>query len=50
MRETLNSFVMHVEDEIYDGGAPAAQPARTEGQVKAGARPVSIARPAAARQ
>ena len=34
VRETLNSFVMHVEDEIYDGGAPAAQPARTEGQVR----------------
>ncbi|MNT60748.1 hypothetical protein D3C72_1983490 [compost metagenome] len=60
VRETLNSFVMHVEDEIYDGGA-AAQPkvkSKTEGQVKpaapvAGATssaPVSIARPAAARQ
>jgi chemotaxis protein MotA len=54
VRETLNSFVMHVEDEIYDGGAaaakPKAPPAKTEGQVKPAVQPVSIARPAAARQ
>ncbi|EHK63576.1 motility protein A [Achromobacter arsenitoxydans] len=54
VRETLNSFVMHVEDEIYDGGA--AQPkSKAEGQVKPSATapaaaPVSIARPAPARQ
>ena len=48
VRETLNSFVMHVEDEIYDGGAPP-QPARTEGQVRPA--PVRVHRPpAAARQ
>jgi chemotaxis protein MotA len=60
VRETLNSFVMHVEDEIYDGGADAKPKAKakTEGQVKpaatapgaTAAAPVSIARPAAARQ
>ncbi len=58
VRETLNSFVMHVEDEIYDGGAdakPQAAQAKAEGQIKpaakpAAAQPVSIARPAAARQ
>lgn len=52
VRETLNSFVMHVEDEIYDGGlAATAQPKpKTEGQVKPAAQPVSITRPAAARQ
>jgi len=55
VRETLNSFVMHVEDEIYDGGADAKPKTKTEGQVKPGATapaaaPVSIARPAAARQ
>jgi len=52
VRETLNSFVLHVEDEIYDGGAgAAAQPKpKTEGQVKPAAQPVSINRPAPARQ
>jgi chemotaxis protein MotA len=58
VRETLNSFVMHVEDEIYDGGAdakPQAAQAKAEGQIKPAAKPgaaqpVSIARPAAARQ
>ena len=52
VRETLNSFVMHVEDEIYDGGAAKAKApqGKAEGQVKPAAQPVSIARPAAARQ
>ncbi|AYD64546.1 chemotaxis protein MotA [Achromobacter sp. LC458] len=58
VRETLNSFVLHVEDEIYDGGQGAAKAkAKTEGQVKpvpastqAAAQPVSITRPAAVRQ
>ncbi|MCY1524746.1 hypothetical protein D9M68_596940 [compost metagenome] len=53
VRETLNSFVMHVEDEIYDGGVaakPKGAPAKAEGQAKPAAKPVSIARPAAARQ
>ena len=52
VRETLNSFVMHVEDEIYDGGAAKAKApqAKAEGQVKPATQPVSIARPAAARQ
>ncbi|MPT37371.1 MAG: chemotaxis protein MotA [Achromobacter sp.] len=52
VRETLNSFVMHVEDEIYDGGAAKAKTpqGKAEGQVKPAAQPVSIARPAAARQ
>lgn len=49
VRETLNSFVMHVEDEIYDGGA-AAQPAPKAQAPAKPAGPVSIARPAAARQ
>jgi chemotaxis protein MotA len=53
VRETLNSFVMHVEDEIYDGGVaakPKAAPAKAEGPAKPAVQPVSIARPAAARQ
>ncbi|CAB3625590.1 motility protein A [Achromobacter pestifer] len=54
VRETLNSFVMHVEDEIFDGGAAATpQPkpkAKTEGQVKPAVQPVSITRPTPARQ
>ncbi|MGV2866124.1 motility protein A [Achromobacter sp. AGC39] len=58
VRETLNSFVLHVEDEIYDGGQGAAKAKpKTEGQVKpvqassqAAAQPVSITRPAAVRQ
>lgn len=40
---------MHVEDEIYDGGASAPR-GKTEGQVSTAAKPVSITRPAAARQ
>ncbi|AZS79955.1 MotA/TolQ/ExbB proton channel family protein [Achromobacter spanius] len=60
VRETLNSFVLHIEDEIYDGGvaaapaskakaaAPAKGPAKG-GQAGANA-PVSISRPAATRQ
>lgn len=52
VRETLNSFVMHVEDEIHDGGvvATAAPKPKAEGQVKPAVQPVSITRPAAARQ
>ncbi|MNN91047.1 hypothetical protein D3C81_2091000 [compost metagenome] len=52
VRETLNSFVMHVEDEIHDGGVVAATPPKpkAEGQVKPAVQPVSITRPAAARQ
>ncbi|WAI81155.1 MULTISPECIES: motility protein A [Achromobacter] len=61
VRETLNSFVLHVEDEIYDGGvaAPAsnakaktAAPAKgaNQGATPAANPPVSITRPAAARQ
>ncbi|MCS3505342.1 motility protein A [Achromobacter sp. AGC78] len=64
VRETLNSFVLHVEDEIYDGGvaaAPASKPkaatpakgattGATKGAAPAANPPVSITRPAAARQ
>ncbi|MNI42103.1 Chemotaxis protein PomA [compost metagenome] len=62
VRETLNSFVLHVEDEIYDGGvsaapasnskAKAAPPAKgaNKGAAPAANAPVSITRPAAARQ
>ncbi|WP_447989581.1 motility protein A [Achromobacter spanius] len=64
VRETLNSFVLHVEDEIYDGGvaaAPASKPkaatpakgattGATKGAAPAANSPVSITRPAAARQ
>ncbi|WP_251865239.1 MotA/TolQ/ExbB proton channel family protein [Achromobacter sp. Marseille-Q4962] len=49
VRETLNSFAMHVEDEIYDGGEAAQAAPR---QAPAVSRPaaVPVARPAAARQ
>ena len=48
VRETLNSFVMHVEDEIYDGGAPPRSRQDRRGQ---GRRPSRVHRPpAAARQ
>ncbi|MNV69084.1 hypothetical protein D3C71_1619720 [compost metagenome] len=64
VRETLNSFVLHVEDEIYDGGvaaAPASKPkaatpakgattGANKGAAPAANPPVSITRPAAARQ
>jgi len=60
VRETLNSFVLHVEDEIYDGGvsaAPASKPkaatpakGANKGAAPAANAPVSITRPAAARQ
>lgn len=58
VRETLNSFVLHVEDEIYDGGVAAAPAsnakaktaAPTKGATPAANPPVSITRPAAARQ
>ena len=59
VRETLNSFVMHVEDEIYDGGADARPKAKPEGQGKpapapaagnAAGAPATLVRPAAARQ
>jgi len=56
VRETLNSFVLHVEDEIYDGGvsaAPASKPKAAtpaKGAAPAANAPVSITRPAAARQ
>ncbi|KNE27826.1 motility protein A [Achromobacter spanius] len=60
VRETLNSFVLHIEDEIYDGGVAAAPASKTKaaapakgpakgGQAGANA-PVSISRPAATRQ
>ena len=38
VRETLNSFVMHVEDEIYDGGAPP----RSRPGPKARSRPAPV--------
>lgn len=47
VRETLNSFVMHVEDEIYDGGADAKPKTKTEGQVKPGATAPAAGAPAA---
>ncbi|AUA58167.1 Chemotaxis protein MotA [Achromobacter spanius] len=63
VRETLNSFVLHVEDEIYDGGVAAAPPSNSKVKPKtatpakgankgapAANPPVSITRPAAARQ
>ena len=64
VRETLNSFVLHVEDEIYDGGVSAAPASNSKAKAKAaptakGANkgaapaanpPVSITRPATARQ
>jgi len=40
VRETLNSFMMHFEDEVYDGG-PAAKPAKS-------AKPAKPAGPKAA--
>ncbi len=47
VRETLNSFMMHVEDEIYDGGqnaAAAAPSPRSEGIIKKTAAAISLAR------
>ena len=49
VRETLNSFVMHVEDEIYDGGAPPRS--RPGPRARSRPAPVRVHRPpAAARQ
>ncbi|WP_459618209.1 motility protein A [Bordetella sp. 2513F-2] len=65
LRETLNSFMLHVEDEVHDGGLePAAKPATQNGaqtagkpdRAAAGVDPVratlagSVFKPAAARQ
>jgi len=60
VRETLNSFVLHIEDEIYDGGVAAAPASKAKaaapakGPAKGGQAgvnaPVSISRPAATRQ
>ena len=46
VRETLNSFVMHVEDEIYDGGAPP----RSRPGPKARSRPAPVPCPSPARR
>lgn len=47
VRETLNSFMMHVEDEIYDGGQNGATPApapRSEGIIKKAMAAATLAR------
>lgn len=45
VRETLNSFMMHFEDEVYDGG-PAAKPAKPAkpAKAKAAAGPAGAAK------
>lgn len=50
VRETLNSFMMHIEDEVYDGGQanPPAQ-AKTTKAAKPAPGSAPLARPAAAR-
>ncbi|RAP65091.1 chemotaxis protein MotA [Achromobacter sp. HZ01] len=50
VRETLNSFVMHIEDEIHDGGLQEPAQPKADGAAKPAVRSVPLARPAAARQ
>lgn len=50
VRETLNSFVMHIEDEIHDGGLQEPAQPKADSAAKPAVRSVPLARPAAARQ